>query len=91
MIIDLSKEEKNSFNFWRKTLTYNKWKLQEIKKPNIILIKDIVRGATLSLNDKVKIISGKLINKNGKLYNCARTISKDFVGKSKWEGYCNTG
>ena len=42
----------------------------EIKKPNIILIKDIVRGATLSLNDKVKIISGKLIKKMEKLYNC---------------------
>ena len=42
-------------------------KPQEIKKSNIILIKDILNGASLNLNDKVKIISGKLINKTGRI------------------------
>tara|TARA_X000001036_G_scaffold389817_1_gene387110 strand:- start:999 stop:1472 length:474 start_codon:yes stop_codon:yes gene_type:complete len=42
-------------------------KPQEIKKSNIILIRDILNGATLNLNDKVKIISGKLINKTGRI------------------------
>ena len=69
VIIDLSKEDWSKIHSTfgvRHLLTIN-GKPQEIKKPNIILIKDIVRGATLSLNDKVKIISGKLINKNGKI------------------------
>ena len=94
MIIDLSKEDWSKIHSTfgvRHLLTIN-GKPQEIKKPNIILIKDIVRGATLSLNDKVKIISEKLINKNGKIIQlCSHDRVKIFVGKSKWEGYCNTG
>ena len=40
---------------------------KEVENSNINIIKQIVRGATLNLNDKVKIISGKLINKKGKI------------------------
>ena len=40
---------------------------KEIEHSNIKMIKQIIAGATLKLNDKVKIISGKLINKKGKI------------------------
>ena len=40
---------------------------KEVENSNINIIKQIVTGATLNLNDKVKIISGKLINKKGKI------------------------
>ena len=40
---------------------------KEVENSNINIIKQIVTGATLNLNDKVKIISEKLINKKGKL------------------------
>ena len=40
---------------------------KEIENSNVKEIKKVVSGATLNLNDKVKIISGKLINKKGKI------------------------
>ena len=40
---------------------------KEIENSNVKEIKKVVSGATLNLNDKVNIISGKLINKKGKI------------------------
>ena len=40
---------------------------KEIENSNINLLKKIITGETLNLNDKVKIISGKLTNKKGQI------------------------
>ena len=67
--VDLTNDDWSKFHstFGVKHLITISGKPQEIKRSNIILIRNIICGATLNLNDKVKIISGKLINKKGKI------------------------
>ena len=59
---------------------------KEIENSNIHFLKQIVTGASLNLNDKVKIISGKLINKKGKIIemcssNRVKLFLESFNGK----------
>ena len=58
----------------------------EIEFNNIKLLKKVIAGATLNLNDKVKILSGKLVNKKGNIIelcskNRVKLLLDSFNGK----------
>ena len=50
----------------------------EIEFNNIKLLKKVIAGATLNLNDKVKILSGKLVNKKEILLNYVQKIESNY-------------
>ena len=69
VILDIIKDDwsKIQSTFGVKYLITHNGVPKEIENSNVKEIKKVVSGATLNLNDKVKIISGKLINKKGKI------------------------
>ena len=88
VIVDLKKDSWNKIHSThgvRHLITIS-GKPQEINNSSINLIKDIIRGATLKLNDRVKIISGRLINKKGKIielcpHDRVRVLLESLSGK----------
>ena len=69
VILDIIKDDwsKIQSTFGVKYLITHNGVPKEIENSNVKAIKQIITGATLNLNDKVKIISGKLINKKERL------------------------